>query len=253
MAVDLRDAGTGAQHVQRSHWYCDRGLRRANNQDFVVVDDPAGLWLVADGMGGHRGGAEASRLAARVVVRSVADGLALDRAIEAAHQAILRAQQEQPALADMGTTVAAVLESGSKYRVCWVGDSRVYRFNPAFGLERLTHDHNVAGRLLRDGRITEEQARVHRGLSVLTGCLGQPQAFVETECRILNWRPDDRLLICSDGLSGELEDSAIGDLLAGQHADAGKATRGLLQAALQAGGRDNISLVVITAPPGLSP
>ena len=155
-----------------------------------MADEASGLWVVADGMGGHTGGAEASRMACDAVNEGVRHGMPLTDAFEVAHSRVRSAQEDNQQLHDMGTTLVAVREGrNGSYELAWVGDSRIYRFNFEHGeFECLTRDHNVAGRLLETGRITEDQARAHPQRHVLTDCIGQREGLPTIESARLDWR-----------------------------------------------------------------
>jgi len=225
------------------------GRIRSNNQDCVLADEKSGLWVVADGMGGHTGGAEASRLACDAVSEGVQHGMPLGDAFEVAHSRVRSAQEEDMQLHDMGTTLVAVREGkNASYELAWVGDSRIYRCNSKQGeFECLTRDHNVAGRLLETGRITEDQARAHPQRHVLTDCIGQREGLPNIESARLDWCTGDRLLLCTDGLNGELSDVEIERWLGNIRCPRAAAEK-LAERALEAGGRDNVSLIVLDAP-----
>lgn len=233
----------------RSCGQTERGGIRATNQDRLFADDELGLWLVADGMGGHAGGGRASSLACEAVREAVAGGADLSSAIGNAHSEIRRAQGRNAELAHMGSTIAAVHDGGQGgYRVCWVGDSRIYRFMRRTGaLECLTRDHTVPGRLLASGHLDEQAARTHPQRHILTDCLGQPDASPMIDCLERQWQAGECLLVCSDGLTGELDDAELGDFLK-QHAEPEPAVRALIAAALERGGRDNVTALVIRSP-----
>lgn len=226
----------------------ETGCIRNSNQDSVLTRPDIGLWVVADGMGGHAGGAEASRIACEAVDEAVGHGMGLADAFEVAHSRVRADQESHPDYRDMGTTLVAVLEHDRDYELAWVGDSRAYLYRGGrSGLECLTRDHNIAGRLLAAGNITAEQARAHPQRNVLTDCIGQRDRLPTIELERHQWRDGDRLLLCSDGLSGELTDAEIAEWLAAEH-DRQRAAEGLLRGALHAGGRDNISLILLESP-----
>lgn len=245
--------GSGSR---RSASVSDVGRVRRENQDAVLADDELGLWLVADGMGGHAGGARASTIARDTVRDLVRDGTSLADAVMAAHHAIRSEQLERPEYNDMGTTVVALAEQGGRYEVCWVGDSRAYRFrSDSRPLEMLTSDHNVAGVLVASGALSPDEATRHPQRHVLTDCLGLageevPRVdIVEGE-----WQPGDMIVLCSDGLSGELGDSEIERILRSVKASSAQGlAEELLQGALASGAHDNVSVVVVAAPPVASP
>lgn len=236
---------------RRSASVSDIGRVRRENQDAVLADDELGLWLVADGMGGHAGGARASTIARDTVREQVSNGTDLAGAVLAAHEAIRSEQLDNPEYNDMGTTIVALAENKRHYEVCWVGDSRAYRISPGQNrFEMLTSDHNVAGVLVASGALTPDEATRHPQRHVLTDCLGlageeAPRVdIVEGE-----WRPGDMILLCSDGLSGELGDGEMERIVrsAGE-TDAQGLVDTLLQDALASGAHDNVSVVVVAAP-----
>jgi len=234
---------------RRSLAVSDIGRVRQTNQDSVFADDDMGLWLVADGMGGHAGGARASAIACQTIARGCAEGKTLQQSVLEAHVAIRQEQLIAPNFKEMGTTVVAVLENERDYEICWVGDSRAYRFAPSTGeLKLLTHDHNVAGMLVAAGALSPDDAARHPQRHVLTDCLGltgeQPPRVGSL---IEQWCADEVLLLCSDGLNGELSDSEIEQTLCSSESleDAGGE---LLKQTLKAGAHDNVSVILIAAP-----
>ncbi|MFW6339420.1 MAG: PP2C family protein-serine/threonine phosphatase [Wenzhouxiangella sp.] len=233
----------------RSTGQSETGRVRVNNQDAILVDEAAGLWLVADGMGGHAGGAEASRLARTTVRAALKQGQSLHSAILAAHAAIRDEQQLRPELTDMGTTIVALVERGNEYEICWVGDSRAYRFDaPSGRLELLTRDHNLAGLMVEAGAISAAEAAHHPKRHVLTDCLGLHSADQPRIDQIQGrWQSGQLVLLCSDGLSGELSDQAMVAALAEQESLEEIADR-LMAMAMEAGARDNVSLILVRAP-----
>ncbi len=224
------------------------GRVRSSNQDRVLTRPDEGLWVVADGMGGHAGGAEASRIACEAVEQAVTHGMELIDAFEVAHSQVRMAQAEDEEHSEMGTTLVAVREHGDGYELGWVGDSRIYRYSPSDGvLECLTRDHNVASKLLDSGRITLEQARSHPQRHMLTDCIGQRDGLPTIEISEHRWTPGERLLLCTDGLTGEVEDEVIRETLS-NGADLERIGTSLTELALDSGGRDNITLLVLDAP-----
>jgi protein phosphatase len=232
------------------------GRVRHNNQDAFRIDVERGVVLVADGMGGHKGGEVASRVAADAVVRGLfATGNAaaeepsamlgrLGRVVEEANAALFRTVAVAPELDGMGTTVVvAVFRNGHVYHA-HVGDSRLYRWRGGL-LEPLTRDHSLVQSLIDRGVFeTREQARAAGvGNNILTRGLGVEQN-VEVELSSRPLEPGDLYLLCSDGLSGMVDDAAIADVLGecGGHLDG--AADELLRLALEAGGVDNVTLVL---------
>lgn len=234
---------------ERSAGLSDVGRVRGENQDAILADDDAGLWLVADGMGGHAGGARASKIALEAVREYIAQGLSLSGAVMAAHHAVREEQQRDPGYSDMGTTIVAAFERNSSCEICWVGDSRAYSYSMASGrLELLTDDHNVAGMLVAAGALSPSEASRHPQRHVLTDCLGlageeEPRIGVVTH----DWKPDELLMLCSDGLTGEVSEEEIAQIMEsgqGLEETAGQ----LLETALNAGAHDNVSLVLVQSP-----
>jgi len=241
---------TQATQRKRSVGLTDIGRVRGENQDAILADDQLRLWLVADGMGGHAGGARASTIARDTIYSQVDDGADLGDAVMAAHYAVRAEQYDHPEVGDMGTTVVAALERDSgTCEICWVGDSRAYCYSrKRDSLEMLTDDHNVAGMLVASGALSPSEAARHPQRHVLTDCLGLAG---EEEPRLgrlsRQWQTDEVLILCSDGLSGELSDDEIRAVLHGDPELQEVADR-LLAGAMAAGAHDNVSLVLVNAP-----
>jgi protein phosphatase len=200
--------------------------------------------VVADGMGGHRGGAEASSLAVQVLsnVEKEGDGEDLSDHIREANRAVFERQAVDRALAGMGTTVTAVVADGRKVRLGHVGDSRAYLLRDG-GLRQLTEDHTLVHRMVSEGKISEEEAHTHPQRSIVTRALGvDPEVDVdEFEVEV---REGDRLLLCTDGLTSMMRDESVAEILSG-HPDPQEAAESLVDAANRAGGLDNVTVVVI--------
>lgn len=240
-----------SSHIPRSAGQTEIGLVRSSNQDAIVLDEPEGLWLVADGMGGHSGGGQASRLATRIIQSAIRDGLGLRESILHAHHAIRDQQLQSPELAEMGTTVVAMREHEDTFQVAWVGDSRAYLFDRRSGqLAQLTRDHNLAGLMVQTGALSRAEAARHPRRHVLTDCLGlhgaQEPRIDRVEAR---WQNDQLVLLCSDGLNGELSDQQIADVLADETPLEQKVSR-LIQMVKAAGARDNVSAILVRSPLG---
>jgi len=219
------------------------GRVRQVNEDSFLVDPP--LFVVADGMGGHGSGDVASRIAiddmsACAALRPLFAAAVLT-ALEQANQHII----EQHAINKMGTTATglAALETagGEQLMVFNIGDSRVYRLAGGL-LEQLTVDHSEVQELVLAGVITKEQARIHPRRNVVTRALGT-SAGLHPDHWLLPAIVGDRYLICSDGLFSELPDEVIAPLLAVGHPQ--QAAETLVAAAVEAGGRDNVTVVVV--------
>jgi len=227
----------------------DIGLRRSRNEDALLAREDLGLWLVADGMGGPGGGDLASGIAVAEVTAAVEAGLALRDAAQRAHEAILAAARAGSGRPGMGTTLVAVESRGAGFALCWVGDSRAYLWDGA--LVRLSHDHSYVQSLIDDGEISEAEARVHPERNVISRVLGGAMVG-DCGAELLEGElaPGAQLLLCTDGLTGELEDAEIAGIL-GEAPPGQPAVERLVRAALEAGGSDNVTLLLIgRAEPG---
>ncbi len=221
------------------------GRVRNNNEDSYIARPELGLWLVADGMGGQQSGEVASAIAVHTISEAIADQATLTEAITLAHRAVCRAHDDGSP--GMGTTVVALLSREQDYEIAWVGDSRAYLWNLKH-LQRLTRDHSMVQEMIDAGVISECEANDHPQRNIITQSVGaplDPSPTVATLSR--RWAPGQSILLCSDGLSGELGDDLISKILAGT-GSAEDGTRQLLQAALARGGRDNITVLLVNAP-----
>lgn len=226
----------------------DVGRVRRLNEDAVLAG--ARIWAVADGMGGHAAGDVASRLVIEELGLLDASGplrpADLVRCIGGANDRIVRHGAEHPKATGLGTTVTGLalvsVGGADHWAVFNVGDSRVYRVMDG-QLSRATIDHSETEELVLEGVITPEQARTHHARNVVTRSLGMPAA-PEVDVWVLPQTPGERFLICSDGLTGELDDGAISAIV-DDHPAAGPAADALVTAAVRHGGRDNVSVVVV--------
>ena len=219
-----------------------KGLVRPSNQDSLLVAH--GLYGVADGMGGHRGGETASRVAVQVV-RNVLQGKTpedntLRIGIEAANRRIFDMQRHELALAGMGTTLTMLWESRTEMFIGHVGDSRAYLYREG-ELACRTEDHSVVAELVRNQIITPEMAKTHPYRSVITRALGTDPT-VEPDLLHVEKKLGDVWLVCSDGLYNMVEDADIAETLASLEDE--RAADRLLEMALEHGGHDNVSLVL---------
>lgn len=220
-------------------------VRAINQDDFGAGDD---LFVLADGMGGHRGGEVASAEAVAGVLGSFDDrtraGLA--RAVDRANQAVFGRAAGDVDLFGMGTTLCALAlarsEGGDVLAVANVGDSRVYRYGDG-RLTQVSDDHSLVADLVRAGDLTEEEAARHPQRNILTRALG-----IESALSVDTWelpiQADDRYLLCSDGLFNEIDDDRIAALLAG-HDNPELTAATLVRAAVDAGGHDNVTALVV--------
>lgn len=220
----------------------DIGCVRDHNEDSLVVAPP--LFAVCDGMGGHAAGEVASEIAVDVIAgRAPAhpDAEALGQAVEEANLAIIRAAREGAGREGMGTTCTAALLENERLVIAQVGDSRAYLLHNG-RLQQLTRDHSLMTDLIEAGKITPEEARVHPQRSVITRALGSDPRTVPDLFEI-NVETGDRLLLCSDGLSGMVEDADIESIMA-RTADPQRCAALLVNEAIANGGYDNVTVVV---------
>ncbi len=236
----------------------DQGLQRDHNEDAFWVPEPGhfspeqlarygALYLVADGMGGHQAGEVASGLAVRRIPHAFyADpdpdrAQALARAVQQANAEIRQAAREDAHRAKMGATLVAAVLQGQRLHIAHAGDSRAYLWR-AGRLRRLTEDHTWVNDRHREGILTAEEVAHHPLRHVITRSLGgDPQLTLEMATYSV--QPGDLLLLCSDGLSGEVPEATIGQLLGAQ--PPAQAAASLIQAANAAGGADNVTVVIV--------
>lgn len=221
------------------------GLRRELNEDTYYGDAELGLWLVADGMGGHDSGEVASALARDSIVREVRAGRSLSDAIRRANDDIIRQSKQRNESMPMGTTVVAVrVNPTGRFELAWVGDSRAYLWNGK--LQQVSSDHSYVQELIDQGQLTPEQARSHPYRNVVTKALGvtEPDKLaIETVAGEL--RPGMALLLCSDGLTEEVDDAMIAVAVAQKDVSAQECVDHLIAAALDGGGSDNVTAVLL--------
>lgn len=215
------------------------GRVRKGNEDSYMADEP--LFAVADGMGGHQGGEVASKLALDTL-RKATDGVALAQAVQDANKAVFERAGRDPGLAGMGTTLTAFLVEGDTLRLAHVGDSRAYLMRDG-ELQRITTDHTVVEGLVEKGELTPQEASIHPQRSILTRAIGV-DGEVQVDQASIQPHPGDRLLLCSDGLTGMIEEADIQRILE-EHEDPQAAADALVDAANEAGGQDNITAVII--------
>lgn len=221
----------------------DVGCVRDHNEDSLLVAPP--LFAVADGMGGHAAGEVASEIAITVLGEKAPhtpDAAALGRAVEDANRAVILAANEKRGRAGMGTTMTAAVLQKDRLVIAQVGDSRAYLLHQG-RLQQLTRDHSLMADMIEAGRLTPEEARTHPNRSVITRALGSDPRMVPDLYEI-TVETGDRLLLCSDGLSSMVEDSAIESTLA-RTRDPQRCASMLVNEAIAAGGYDNVTVVVV--------
>ena len=243
----------------------DVGMIRSGNEDNFTIDadESRGIFIVADGMGGHAAGEVASEMAVQIVQRELAtvrdldgEGVAqlvastLRMANRAIHDRTLTEIDKQ----GMGTTASALLISGSRYLIGQVGDSRVYLLRDG-ALSQLTKDHSYVQEQVDAGFLTPEQARYHPYSNVITRCVGAGQD-VEPDIYRGEVRNGDLYLVASDGLTGMVDDRRLGQLL-GSRAEPDRKVQSLIAEANGRGGLDNITAIIVqvedTGPNGDDP
>jgi len=219
----------------------DIGQVREGNEDSYLVIAP--LYAVADGMGGHRGGEVASNLALETVQTLFEQGSGtLAEQVEQANRAVFDRSQKDRSVSGMGTTLTAALIDGGRVHLAHVGDSRAYLFR-AGELSLLTEDHTLVHKMVVEGEITEEEAETHPHRSILTRALGV-DAAVQVDESDVEVAGGDRILLCSDGLTGMVSDEQIQEIL-GRNPDPQPAVDELVKEANRAGGIDNITAVIL--------
>ena len=223
----------------------DVGKVRANNQDAPIVSEKLRLYGVADGMGGHKGGEVASTSARDDLLRELEGKTpsvaTLSGAIEEVNRQIYHQQEHDDALTGMGTTLSVLWMSDNFVYIGPVGDSRVYLLRDG-EFKQMTLDHSLVEQLVREGVLTEEEAQNHPMRNIITRAIGTDES-VEVDVVVEERRKGDLWLACSDGLHGLVDDRQMRDALR-QYAPE-KAADVLLKAALDAGGRDNVTLVIV--------
>lgn len=221
------------------------GRVRDHNEDSLAVAPP--LFVVCDGMGGHAAGEVASEIAINTITKRApehADADALGQAVEEANIAIIRAARRGIGRAGMGTTCTAAILEKDRLVIAQVGDSRAYLLHNG-RLQQITRDHSLMADLIDAGEITPEEAKTHPQRSVITRALGSDPR-TEPDLYELAASDGDRLLLCSDGLSGMLEDYEIERTLQ-RYDDPQRCASQLVKEAVAAGGHDNVTVIVVDA------
>lgn len=221
----------------------DVGRQRSSNEDNLFEGAP--IFAVADGMGGARAGEVASKMAVDVFAEMGADGERPEQHLEAiakeANRRIYELAQRDESRAGMGCTLTAAFVGDGEITIGHVGDSRAYRLRGE-KLEQLTSDHSLVEELVRQGKLTAEEAEVHPQRSIITRALG-PEPEVEVDAFTHSAKPDDVYLLCSDGLTGMVPDPRIAEILLAR-SSLKQAAQELIAAANENGGRDNITVVL---------
>ena len=226
------------------------GKVRDNNEDSYVCDAKNSLWVVADGMGGLGFGEVASAITSYTLTAQLRTGQGVNQAIGLAHQRIKEYAEAQALGTNMGTTLALLLSQGNRYNVFWVGDSRAYLYGES--LKQISVDHSLVQNLIERGELTEEEAPFDSRKNAVTRALGVHKIdTVRADSISDRWRPGEKILLCSDGLSDLVTLQEIEQVLKSAKTDQEK-TDALVDLALAAGGKDNITVVLISAPHNIS-
>ncbi|WP_072718495.1 MULTISPECIES: PP2C family protein-serine/threonine phosphatase [Planktothrix] len=230
----------------------DTGNVRNVNQDAYYIDPDGRFFIVADGMGGHAGGQEASLIASQTIKEYILEHwessdqspILLKNAFVAANNAILKDQQKHPERSDMGTTAVVALfrEDQENPWFANVGDSRLYRLR-GHQLQQITEDQTWVAQAVKRNALTADEARSHPWRHVLSQCLGR-EDLSEISIDQMDVQPGDRLLLCSDGLTEELSDTIITANLKSIRA-CEAAAKALVKEAKDREGRDNITVIVV--------
>lgn len=248
----------------RSFGITDVGLKRTHNEDNFYRSDDLGIYLVADGMGGHVAGEVASNTSIQTIAdfaeryardnnltwpfgydtRLTDEGNALITGIQLANQTLCKMQQDKPDLNGMGTTLAALRITNNTGLVAHVGDSRIYRLR-SNSFDLLTSDHSWVNEQLQKNIITAEEAKTHRYRNVITRALGN-RTELEIDVRLETVEPGDTFLLCSDGLSGMMDDHEMEEVIRTHSNSIRAAANTLVARANEAGGHDNISVIIIS-------
>ncbi len=246
----------------QAHGLTDIGRVRQNNEDAFLIDDELGAYAVCDGLGGHRAGETAARIAIETVqaaLKEAGDEVTtavgsedehkilrevVRRAVEKAGQAVWKMAKGDPELSGMGCTLTVLLVSGSKGAMAHVGDSRLYLQRDG-ATWQLSRDHTMAADMVRRGLMTPEAMRDHHYSNALSRALGM-QEFVDSDKLILDILPDDRFLLCTDGLTNKIEGLAELNTFLGSE-DLPSIPGQLVELANKRGGEDNITVVTIAA------
>ena len=229
----------------------DVGSKRSMNQDFFYCNENAvgsfrNLFIVADGMGGHKAGDQASRLCVESMERSIRQSVhktpvtVFEEAVEAANQTVYEAAQEHSEFEGMGTTMVACTLLEDVMYVANIGDSRLYLMRKE--LTQITNDHSLVEELVKQGNLTESEARIHPQKNIITRALGTDRQ-VNADFFEIAVQKGDIILLCSDGLSNMLDDEDMAYII--EHSDPlEEAGTALVEGANRNGGDDNITVVL---------
>ncbi len=241
LRIACDDPANGAPHRSAARTHV--GRVRLLNEDRYLEAPEYGLWAVADGMGGHDAGDVAATITVRALAALCEGGATIDPGaialtLQAANGAIHAHMTERGQRG--GCTVAGLWLDQDQAHIFWAGDSRVYRFRER-ELQRMTHDHSVVQKLLDAGVLSAEQAAHHPQANVITRALGVDHQ-VEIDFRTVELGAGDRFLLCSDGITAELDDAKIAGYM---NQEQGEIMNAIMAVALASGGRDNLTLIMV--------
>lgn len=220
------------------------GIKRDHNEDTYGIDLDSGLFLVADGMGGHDHGEIASALARDHILSAVKNGTTIKQAILEANQEIISNSMEKPGDLPMGTTIVILQSKNKTFDCAWVGDSRIYKYSD-HTLTPISSDHSYVQELVDQDLITAAQARSHPHRNVVTQALGvTDNSEIKVASANGKIKAGDKFLLCSDGLTEEVEDDKIAEIM-NKTSSPKEISDQLLIQALENGGSDNITTIVI--------
>jgi len=222
------------------------GLVRGHNEDSLFCNDTLGLWIVADGMGGHLAGECASHITVETIATGICNNssTSLATAIEIAHKAVLQAAQNDSNMTGMGSTVVAARLNEDKLDVAWVGDSRAYLWNGT-KLHRISRDHSVVQDFIDRGALTEDEAMTSPNRGMITQAVGpalnNPLKVAAVSLPVYRGQ---KVMLCSDGLTDLVTDHVITGIFSATN-NIEKVASQLIHAALDAGGSDNITVICL--------
>ena len=223
------------------------GLVRDNNEDCYLSRPDIGLWLIADGMGGHDAGEVASSIARDHVNQAINEGESLQQAITGSHHAVKTAAENDIGSPNMGTTVVALKVNGIQYDIAWVGDSRAYLWD-GDSLEQISVDHSYVQELVDSGEISNEEVHTHAQKNIITQSIGVSHiddVKVDHIKGVLE--PRQKILLCSDGLSDLVDDDEIEHIISRTYEKDQVLVDRLISKALEHGGTDNVTVQLISA------
>lgn len=223
--------------------YTDIGQRK-HNEDSYLIDKDLGLYVVADGVGGLQAGEVASRLVCEVVRQGISDDQSLEEAVVSAHAEVMAATQRGDGRAGMASTVVAARFTGDNYELAWVGDSRIYLWDGE--LKLLSKDHSYVQSLFDAGQISLAEMDTHPKKNVITQAVGGASESVKVSVNRGTIGEGDSLLLCSDGVSGELTAAQLLEFMSSSNSP-DQIARDLVMTAVNAGGKDNATCVYLRA------